>query len=268
MSILEAIILGLVQGLTEFIPVSSSGHLVLLHAAFGVTDSGLAFDVALHIGTLLALVIFFYKEIRLLIGGILGHNNHKRLAWLIVYATVPAVIAGVLLQDLAETSFRSVRLVAVNLIIVALLMLVAEWYAKRHYDKKTALHNVRANQAMTIGVAQALALVPGVSRSGSTITAGIFAGLDRVAATRFSFLLAIPATFGAIVKTLLDGGGALIAGEPAVFAAGIISAFFSGLFAIRFLIRYLAKHDLSVFAYYRIALGLVVLGLAYFAPFA
>jgi undecaprenyl-diphosphatase len=259
MSIIEAIILGLVQGLTEFIPVSSSGHLVLMHAAFGVTESGLAFDVALHIGTLLALVLFFHTEIRLLIGGILGHNNHKRLAWLIVAATVPAVIAGVLLQDLAETSFRSVRLVAVNLIIVAFLMLAAEWYAKRHYDKKTALHKVRANQAMTIGVAQALALVPGVSRSGSTITAGIFAGLDRVAATRFSFLLAIPATFGAVMKTLLDGGGRMIAGEPAVFAAGILSAFLSGLFAIRFLIQYLAKHDLSIFAYYRILLGLVVL---------
>jgi undecaprenyl-diphosphatase len=108
-------------------------------------------------------------------------------------------------------------------------------------------------------VAQALALVPGVSRSGSTITAGIFAGLDRVAATRFSFLLAIPATFGAVMKTLLDGGGRMIAGEPAVFAAGILSAFLSGLFAIRFLIQYLAKHDLSIFAYYRILLGLVVL---------
>lgn len=268
MTIFEAIILGLVQGLTEFIPVSSSGHLVLLHAAFGVQENGLAFDVALHIGTLLALIIFFYKEILLLIGGILGHNNHKRLAWLIAAATIPAVFAGLLLKDLAETSFRSVSLVAVNLIVVAFIMLAAERYAKKHYEKKTALHNVGTKQAMTIGVAQAFALVPGVSRSGSTITAGIFAGLDRVAATRFSFLLAIPATFGAVLKTLLDGGGALISSEPAIFAAGIFSALLSGLFAIRFLIRYLARHDLSIFAYYRIALGLIVLALAYFAPFA
>ena len=258
MSIIEAIILGLVQGLTEFIPVSSSGHLVLLHHLFGETDGGLAFDVALHIGTLLALIIFFYKEIVLLVLGLLGRNNHKRLSWLIAAATVPAVFAGVLLKDLAETSFRSVNLVAVNLIVVALLMLVAERYAKKHYAKKTALHNVGTKQAMTIGVAQAFALVPGVSRSGSTITAGIFVGLDRVAATRFSFLLAIPATFGAVVKTMLDSGGAL-SGDPAIVIAGILSALLSGLFAIRFLIRYLAHHDLSVFAYYRIALGLIVL---------
>ena len=190
------------------------------------------------------------------------------MAWLIAAATIPAIVAGVLLQDLAETSFRSVSLVAMNLIIVALIMLAAERYAKKHYEKKTAMHDVGVKQAMTIGVAQAFALVPGVSRSGSTITAGIFAGLDRVSATRFSFLLAIPATFGAILKTLMDGGGALIGSEPDIFAAGILSALLSGLFAIRFLIRYLAKHDLSIFAYYRIALGLVVLALAYFAPFA
>lgn len=261
MTIVEAIILGLVQGLTEFIPVSSSGHLVLLHHAFGLTEAGLAFDVSLHIGTLLALLIFFYKELVLLVNGLLGHNNHKRLAWLIAAATVPAVIAGALLQDMAKTSFRSVNLVAVNLIVVAVLMIAAERYAKRHYDKKTALHNVKAKQAMTIGFAQALALVPGVSRSGSTITAGIFAGLDRVAATRFSFLLAIPATSGAILKTMLDGGASELSNELGIVIIGIVTAFLSGLFAIRFLIRYLAKHDLSVFAYYRIGLGCLVLTL-------
>lgn len=258
MSIFEAIILGLVQGLTEFIPVSSSGHLVLLHHLFGETEAGLAFDVALHIGTLTALVIFFYKEILLLLQGIFGRNDHKRLSWLIVAATIPAVFAGLLLKGAAETTFRSVNLVAINLIVVAFIMLAAERYAKR-YVKKTPLHRVRPSQAMTIGMAQALALVPGVSRSGSTITAGIFAGLDRVAATRFSFLLAIPATFGAVLKTMIDGGAESLSGEPAIIAAGIVSALLSGLFAIRFLIRYLARHDLSVFAYYRIFLGVTTL---------
>lgn len=258
MSIIEAIILGLVQGLTEFIPVSSSGHLVLLHHLFGETDGGLAFDVALHIGTLAALLIFFYKEILLLLQGLFGRNDHKRLSWLIVAATVPAVFAGLLLKEAAETSFRSVNLVAMNLIVVALIMLAAERYAKR-YAKKTALHQIRPSQAMTIGVAQAFALVPGVSRSGSTITAGIFAGLDRVAATRFSFLLAIPATFGAVLKTMLDGGGQSLSADLGIVIAGILSALLSGLFAIHFLIHYLARHDLSVFAYYRIALGLIVL---------
>lgn len=259
MSILEAIILGLVQGLTEFIPVSSSGHLVLLHAAFGIEAGGLTFDIALHIGTLLALGIYFYKEVVLLILGILGKNNHKRLAWLIAAATIPAVLAGMLLKEAAETSFRSVNLVAVNLIVVAIVMLAAERYAKRHYDKKTSLHNVSTKQAMAVGVAQAVALVPGVSRSGSTITMGIFAGLDRVAATRFSFLLAIPATLGAVIKTVMDGGLSSLSEAPGLVAIGIITAFLSGLFAIRFLIRYLAKRDLSIFAYYRIVLGFAVL---------
>lgn len=261
MSILEAILFGLVQGLTEFIPVSSSGHLVLLHHLFGETDGGLAFDVALHIGTLGALVVFFYKDILLLVQGILGWNDHKRLAWLIVAATVPAVIGGMLLKDLAETTFRSVTLVAVNLIVVAGLMIFAEWYAKNHYAKKTALLDTTLTQGMAVGFAQVLALVPGVSRSGSTITAGIFAGLDRVAATRFSFLLAIPATFGAIIKTMLDDGAQMISGDPVIFAVGITTALLSGLFAIKFLIGYLAKHDLKVFAYYRIGLGLMVLAL-------
>lgn len=259
MNILEAIILGLVQGLTEFIPVSSSGHLVLMHHVFNVSDGGLAFDVSLHIGTLIALFIFFYREVVLLFKGILGRNSHKRLSWLIVAATIPAVVAGVLLQDFAETSFRSVNLVAVNLIIVAFLMLAAERYAKKHFAHKTALHNVTTRQALTVGVAQAIALVPGVSRSGSTITAGIFAGLDRVAATRFSFLLAIPATAGAILKTLLDGGAEQLSNDIGIVLVGIVTAFLSGLFAIRFLIQYLAKHDLAVFAYYRIVLGVFVL---------
>ena len=258
----------MVQGLTEFIPVSSSGHLVLLHSAFGVQQNGLAFDIALHTGTLLALIIFFRKEVQLLIQGIFGRSDHKRLAWLIAAATIPAVIAGVLLQGLAETSFRSINLVAINLIVVAFLMLAAERYAKRHYDKKTALHKVGAGQALAIGAAQAAALIPGVSRSGSTITMGIFAGLDRVAATRFSFLLAIPATVGAIAKTIWDGGIGQLDNDLTVSLVGIIAAFISGLFAIRFLIRYLARHDLSVFAYYRIALGSIVLLLTYLAPFA
>lgn len=259
MSILEAIILGLVQGLTEFIPVSSSGHLVLLHHVFGVTEAGLAFDVSLHIGTLMALLIFFYKEIVLLVNGLLGRNNHKRLAWLIAAATVPAVVAGVLLQDRAETSFRSVNLVAINLILVAFLMIAAERYAKKHFDHKTALHKVTTKQALTVGLAQAVALVPGISRSGSTITAGIFSGMDRVAATRFSFLLAIPATSGAILKTMIDGGASELQNEIGIVLVGIITAFLSGLFAIKFLIHYLAKHNLNVFAYYRILLGLTVL---------
>lgn len=259
MSIIEAIILGLVQGLTEFIPVSSSGHLVLLHEALGVTDGGLTFDVALHFGTLLALLVYFYKDLIALADGAIRRNEHGRLAWLLAAATVPAVIAGVLLEGAAESAFRSSRLVAVNLILVALLMLGAEAFARK-YKHKSQLEKVNIKQSLAIGAAQAAAIVPGVSRSGATITAGLFMGLGRVAATRFSFLLGIPIMIGAIAKVLLsDGTMAQVSGELGLFATGILTALVSGLFAIRFLLKYLANHTLAVFAYYRIGLGALVI---------
>lgn len=262
MSIVEAIILGLAQGLTEFIPVSSSGHLVLLHEAMGVTENGLTFDVSLHIGTLLALVLYFYKDIVLLIQGLRGKNEYTRVAWLLVLATVPAVVAGMALEGAAESAFRSSSLVAINLIAVAVLMLLAERVARR-YEHPTKLTKVSVKQALAVGAAQAAAIVPGVSRSGSTITTGLFLGLDRVAATRFSFLLGIPITAGAIAKVLMDSTALdQIGNEFGLFAAGALTAWVSGLFAIKFLLRYLARHTLAVFAYYRIALGLVVLALA------
>lgn len=261
MNIVQALILGLTQGLTEFIPVSSSGHLVLLHQAMGINENGLVFDVALHFGTLLALVLFFYKDIWQLILGILGKNHLKHLAWLLVLATIPAVIIGILLESAAESAFRSVILVAFNLLIVAFIMLYAEWFAKR-YSKKTKLEDITTTQAATIGLAQAVAIVPGVSRSGSTITTGLFLGMDRVAATRFSFLLGIPITAGAIAKVLLsDNTFQLIQSQGSIFAVGIITAFISGMFAIGFLLKYLGKHTLAIFAYYRIILALFVLSI-------
>jgi undecaprenyl-diphosphatase len=232
-----------------------------VHQAFGITENGLTFDVGLHIGTLTALVVYFYTDIGLLIQGILGRNEYKKLAWLIVLATIPAVIAGMLLQDAAESSFRSVRLVAVNLIIAALLMLLAEWFAKR-YRHKTKLRQICPLQALGVGTAQAIALVPGVSRSGSTITTGLFLGIDRVAVTRFSFLLGIPATAGAIAKVMLDDGTLqTVNSELGLFVVGIVTAALSGIFAIKFMLKYLSKHSLAVFAYYRIALGLFVLAI-------
>lgn len=258
MSIIEAIILGIIQGLTEFIPVSSSGHLLLAHSAMGVNETGLAFDVALHIGTLMALLLFFHKDILHLVLGIFGKNESKKLAWLIVLATIPAVIGGYLLQDTAETTFRSAWIVSVNLIIVAFLMLAAEKYAKSR--AQADLESVNTKQALIVGFTQVIALVPGVSRSGSTITAGIFSGLDRVSATRFSFLLAIPITFGAILKVFSDEAFlSQVAQDKSIFIVGILAAFVSGLFAIKFLIGYLSKHSLAVFAYYRIALGVITM---------
>lgn len=256
MSIIQAIILGLIQGLTEFIPVSSSGHLVLFQQLLNVTDGGLLFDVALHTGTLLALIVFFFTDIKRIVSSLWLGTPERRLAIFLAAATIPAAVAGVLIQDLAESTFRSTKLVAVNLILVALLMLLAERIGRR----QTKLNKISFWQAIGVGFAQALALVPGVSRSGSTITAGLFMGMERVAATRFAFLLAIPITFGAIIKVVLFSGESIVIGEEgAVFLAGILASFVSGLLAIRFLLKFLQKHSINIFAYYRIALGVAAL---------
>lgn len=259
MNLIEAVILGLVQGLTEFIPVSSSGHLIIAHELMGISETGLAFDVALHLGTLLALLAFFNKDIVNLAVSLFRKSEQTRLAWLLAAATLPAVIAGVLLQDSAESGFRSIRLVAINLILIGVVMIVAERRAASRTEQ-TALNQTTWQQAMVVGVAQALALIPGVSRSGSTISAGLFSGLSRLAAARFSFLLAIPITFGALLKVLLNSETLVqVQNEASIFVAGILTAFISGLLAIRFLLLFVAKHSLAVFAYYRFALGAALL---------
>ncbi len=259
MTIFQALILGLVQGLTEFIPVSSSGHLIIMHKLLGVSANGLTFDVALHIGTLIALIVFFYRDILVLVASLVKKSKYTRLAWLLAIATLPAVVAGVLLESAAEDNFRSLTLVAINLMVVAGIMLAAETYYRLH-KKKTSVEKTSTKQALSMGLAQAVAIVPGVSRSGATITAGLFAGMDRVAATRFSFLLGIPIIFGAALKVLTKPAVFnQINDELGVFVIGMIAACLSGLWAIRFLLRYLAKHSLRIFAYYRIALALIVL---------
>jgi undecaprenyl-diphosphatase len=261
MNLIEALLLGIVQGLTEFIPVSSSGHLVLMDKALGIQGGGLAFDVLLHVGTLFALVIYFHKDIYRLFTGLVSKNEYTNPARLMIIATIPAVIAGLLVSDYAEGTFRSVILVSINLILVGLLMIWAENLAASR-KKQADMNKITTKQAMAIGLAQAAALVPGVSRSGSTITAGIFVGLDRVAAIRFSFLLSIPIVFGAILKVLATGGLGELELPVSTLALGAITSFLAGLFAIHFLIGYLSKHSLKVFAYYRIVLGIVVLAFA------
>lgn len=263
MNILEAILLGIIQGLTEFIPVSSSGHLILAHELFNFDGGGLAFDVALHGGTLMALLIFFRNDIVRLAKAFFVSGPETRLARLLAVATIPAVVSGLLLEDYAEDTFRSTILVAVNLIFVAILMIFAERHLSR-VKEPTKLKDVSPKQAIVVGLAQACAVIPGFSRSGSTITAGIFMGVDRIAATRFSFLLGIPIISGALLATVFSGEGLdQIQQQPTVFLAGVIAALVSGLFAIKFLLKYLSKHSLRVFAYYRIALGLLVLLLAF-----
>lgn len=264
MNILEALLLGLIQGLTEFIPVSSSGHLVLADKLLGLGSGSLSFDIALHGGTLLALVVFFRRDLARLAQGLFVKTDQTGQAYAVIVATIPAAVFGWLLAGYIESDLRSSVVVAVNLIIVAILMLLAERrFHKASNDKVVKSSGlVGRSQVLTVGLSQALAIVPGVSRSGITITAGLFAGLDRAAAARFSFLLGVPIISGALLETIITGGLQEVRQEPVAFMVGAVAAFTSGMLAIRFLLGYLNSHSLKAFAYYRLGLGLLVLVLA------
>lgn len=262
MSALQAAIFGLVQGLTEFLPVSSSAHLVLVPFFTGWPDPGLAFDVALHWGTLLAVVIYFRRDILNIVrdafrslGGARGPEY--RLPWQIAAATVPGVIAGLLLEKYAETAFRSPPLLAVTLSAMGLLLAAAD----RLGSKSVSLSGVTWAKALTIGICQSLALIPGVSRSGVTMTTGLFLGLEKTAAVRFSFLLSIPITLGAgLLK--IDYLFANLANPQ--FLAGLAASAVSGFLAIHFLLNYVRSKSFMPFVVYRLALAAaIVLKLAF-----
>jgi undecaprenyl-diphosphatase len=261
MDILQAIVFGAVQGATEFLPISSTAHLILLPWFLGWTDPGLAFDVALHLGTLVALLIYFRREWLALtlsalnlVRGERGDPN-ARLVLFLVLATIPGAAAGVLLESFIEETLRSPLVIAATLIVLALVLVVAERLGRR--EKK--LDGITLADALTIGCAQALALVPGVSRSGITITAALFRGLTREAAARFSFLLSTPIIGGAVAKKLVDiAADGLPPGQLGAVIAGIIAAGIVGYLSIAFLLRYLANHNTFIFIYYRIGLGILI----------
>ncbi|MBI2780221.1 MAG: undecaprenyl-diphosphatase UppP [Chloroflexi bacterium] len=265
--LIQAIVLGMVQGLTEFLPVSSSGHLIIVPALLGWTDpfiESLAFSVMLHVATLLALLLYFQADWRRLIPAGLAAirdrsfrgDTDRKLAWLLVASTIPAVIAGVLLNDAIETAFREPRLVAVTLVIGAAIL----WLADRLGSRTRQIDGVTFPIAIGIGAAQALALVPGISRSGISISAGLFAGLDREAAARFSFLMATPITAGAGLwefrKILTGEAGVDVPLAP--LALGMLASLAAGLLAIAATLRYLRTHSTGVFVLYRIVLAAVV----------
>jgi undecaprenyl-diphosphatase len=255
MMIVQAAILGIIQGLTEFLPVSSSGHLIVVPWLFGWQDLGLTFDVALHVGTLLALVIYFWKDWV----GILKRWKQP-LLWLIVAGCVPAAVAGYKFDAYFETVFRSPVLVGMFMIAMGLLL----WLAEAAGKKIRELDAVNMKDSLIIGCAQVLALMPGVSRSGITITAGLFTGFTREAAARFSFLLAMPIVAGAALMKLKH---VIVAGLPqnehAPFAAGILCSAVTGFLAIKFLLRFLHKHTLYVFVWYRLVFGALILLIYY-----
>jgi undecaprenyl-diphosphatase len=266
MTLFQAIVLGFVQGATEFLPISSTAHLALVPWFFGWTDPGLGFGIALHLGTLVALLVYFRSEwLALLQGGVdllrgRRDNPNAKLMLYIVVATIPGLIAGALLADFADSTLRQPLIIASTLILLAIVLVIAERAGKR----QVKLDEMTLGDAISIGCAQAVALIPGVSRSGVTITAALFRGMTRDAAARFSFLLSTPIIAAAVSKSLVDG---LRDGFPTVSATdaivGIIVSGIVGYLSIAFLIRYLATRNTYIFVYYRIALGLVVLA-AYF----
>lgn len=263
MAIWQAIVLGIVQGLTEFMPISSSAHLIIVPAIFRWQDPGLSFDVALHAGTLVAMLAYFWSDlVQIAIGGIRSiwsrslQPPHARTAWLIVLGTIPAVVAGVLLEKAVATVFRDVRIISVTMIGLAIALYLAERFARGIRD----LSALTWRDGLVIGLAQACALVPGVSRSGSTLTAGLFRGLKREAAARYSFLLAIPITAGAAAQQMVKVARAgLPADERTAFAAGFLASGVVGFLTIAFLLRFLRTHSTLPFVVYRVALGILLI---------
>ena len=261
MDLVAAALLGAVQGLTEFLPVSSSGHLILARTFFGWDPGrfGLAFDVACHVGTLIAVVAYFRGDIlRLALaapGALAGRDGSwERMGRMIIVGTVPVVIVGVLFADAIETTLRSPAVVAVALTVGALGLIVAERVgAKRRGDE-----SVGYGEAFAVGIAQASALVPGISRSGATLTIAMLLGLRRESAARFVFLLSLPAVLAAAIKESMEVARMGVDGLPVVvFVVGLVVSAVVGYVTVKFFIRYLAGHTLHGFAVYRLGLAAV-----------
>ncbi|HPC85448.1 MAG TPA: undecaprenyl-diphosphate phosphatase [Smithellaceae bacterium] len=261
MDMVKAVILGLVQGLGEFLPISSSAHLVLIPWFMRWTDSGLTFDIALHVGTLLAVVIYFWKDwIRLLHQGFANPREREgKLFWYLVLATIPGALIGFVLEDVAETVFRHPVLIACMLMVLGIILYAAD----RRGQKQIEVETISLQTSFLIGLSQALAIIPGVSRSGVTMTAALALGMTREGAARFSFLLSAPIILGAALVKVPE----LIANPSMVdagFLAGMAVACLSGLAAIGFLLRYVQTRTFLPFVVYRFIAGAVVMGVAWF----
>lgn len=265
--VIQAIVIGIVQGLTEFLPVSSSAHLIVIPPLLGWNEefiNSATFDVMLHAGTLVALLIYFWRDVLHLLGAFfasirdrsLAGDHDRRLAWLLLISIIPAALLGAFFESFFDHYFRdNLLLVPVLLVVGAVLLFVAE-RAARHVRE---MWDLRWLDALIVGIAQAAALFPGISRSGATIATGLFLGMKREATARFAFLMGIPVIAGATVWKLRDLDDlALSSTELTAFAAGMLAAAISGVLAIRFLLRYLQGHTTDVFVAYRIGFALLV----------
>ncbi|MBI3686190.1 MAG: undecaprenyl-diphosphate phosphatase [Actinobacteria bacterium] len=264
MNLVQAAVLGVVQGLTEFLPISSTAHLRIVPAILGWPDPGAAFTAVIQLGTMLAILVYFWREIsRITVAWTRGLVNREvrssleaRMGWYVIFATIPIGLIGLAFSDQIETGARNLWLIGAALIALALVMLLADRTGTRARGEK----DLTLRDGLLVGLAQAAALVPGVSRSGSTITAGLFLGLQREAAARFSFLLSIPAVVlsGLFeLRKIGDSGGPGLAAT----AVATLLAFGSGIASIRWLLHYLARHSTAVFAGYRVIVGLFILSL-------
>lgn len=264
MTILQAIVLGLIQGLTEFLPISSSGHLIFVPAVFGWVDQGVGFDVVVHLGSLLAVVWYFRARIKQMLLACADMNNpvmatDRKLAMQIVWATIPALVLGFLLEKVFSVDFRSTLLVAINLIVWGVVLAIADRYSAKKQGEKTLADHTKKS-ALAVGVAQALALLPGTSRSGITMTAGLFGNFSRKAAAEFSFLMSVPiitiAGTLAVIELLTSTSSTV---SLSVLIAGFLSAAGSGYLAIQLLMKLIQKWSFVPFAVYRVVVGVLII---------
>ncbi len=260
MNLVQTIIYGVVQGVGEFLPISSSAHLVAIPQIFGWQDPGLAFDVALHIGTLVAVISFFWKDwINLIKSGIKGTKTVQgKLFWYIVIASIPGAIVGKLLEKKAETIFRNIQLIGIMLIMMGILLYFVDKYGK----KMVNIDKIGLKKSFLIGISQALAIIPGVSRSGITMTTGLLLGLTRESAARFSFLLSTPIILGAGIlkfKAILHTPHT----EIPLVILGVIIAAITGFISIKFLLSYLKTNGYGIFVIYRIIVGVALIGISF-----
>jgi len=269
MPLYQAIILAIIQGLTEFLPVSSTAHLTIIPQLLKWQDPGLGFDVALHLGTLAAVLIYFFRDwVQVILNGVgisyrgaHPDENSRSLLWLLVLGSIPAALAGLKFEKYADEALRTPYIIGAAMILFGILM----WAADRVGIGKNGLDRMRWPDALTVGVAQALAIVPGVSRSGVTLTTARFRGFSREAAARFSFLLSTPIIAGAAAKKAWELHKTGLAADMRLpYLVGIAVSGLVGLLVIAFFIKYLRNHSLNVFVFYRIAFGIIVVALAFF----
>lgn len=265
MQYIEIAILGIVQGITEFLPVSSSAHLIIVRNLLGIgqiislNNLDFTFDIALHFGTLLAIVLVFFQDFwKIFTKGITKGTKDPdgKLLWLIAVATIPAAVAGLLFDDIVDSVFRKKYiLIALALILMGIII----YFADKRSKSKKDIYDIGFKDALIIGFSQILALVPGFSRSGTTIATSRKLNINKEASTKFSFFLSTPIILGAVVLELIKGDLSLIIANYQMFLIGISISFLTGVLSIKFLLKYIKKNDFSIFMWYRLAVGLMII---------